>query len=100
MGGYPPIIITDESKINEKTLESRGFATTNIVSINNIMDSKKKENLFIAFGSDDEDGVDFLVGGIFEENPHEYNDVEYNDIEYNDVLHKKIPTKLTKSKNK
>jgi len=42
VGGYPPIIRVDDAKINEKTLETRGFATTNIVSISKIMDSKKK----------------------------------------------------------
>jgi len=47
IGGFPPIVRTEESDINKKTLESRGFATTNIVSISNIMDTKKKENLFI-----------------------------------------------------
>ncbi len=80
-GGYPPIIRIDESKISGKTLESRGFATTNIVSINNIMDSKKKENLFIAFGTEEEDGVDFLVGGMMDDGPLEYSDVAYEDIQ-------------------
>lgn len=41
MGGFPSIIRADED-ISEKTLESRGFATTNIVSISNIMDSKEE----------------------------------------------------------
>jgi hypothetical protein len=65
VGGFPPIIREDQAKIPEKTLESRGFATTNIVSINKIMDSKKKENIFIAFGSEDEDGADVLIQDMF-----------------------------------
>jgi hypothetical protein len=80
IGGFPPIIKIDDSGISEKTLESRGFATTNIVSINNIMDSKKKENLFIAFGSEEEDGIDFLIGEMLDNKPLEYNDVAYEDV--------------------
>lgn len=80
IGGFPPIIRTDDIKIGEKTLESRGFATTNIVSINNIMDSKKKENLFIAFGSDEENGTNFAIESMFTDRPHEYNDIVYKNI--------------------
>lgn len=85
IGGYPPIIKIDESKINEKTLESRGFATTNIVSINNIMDSKKKENLFIAFGTEEDDGIDFLVGGMMDNEPLEYSDIEYKNVQIKNI---------------
>lgn len=76
MGGFPSIIRADDD-ISEKTLESRGFTTTNIVSISNIMDSKKKENLFMAFGSEDEDGNDFVKQAIFSgsNRPNEYNDI-------------------------
>ena len=80
IGGFPPIVRIDDTKIAGKTLESRGFATTNIVSINNIMDSKRKENLFIAFGTDEEDGVDYGILGMFNENPYEYKDVVYKEI--------------------
>jgi len=90
IGGFPPIVSDTETKIGEKTLESRGFATTNIVSISNIMDSKKKENLFVAFGSEEEDGTDFIIGGMFDRKPHEYND----------IIYKKIPHKLSKSRRK
>lgn len=79
IGGFPPIIRIDDKKISDKTLESRGFSTTNIVSINNIMDLKKKENLFIAFGTEDEDGVDYTLGNMFTENPYEYKKVVYDD---------------------
>lgn len=80
IGGFPPLIRVDDVKISEKTLESRGFATTNIVSINKIMDSKKKENLFVAFGSEEEDGTDFAIEGMFNEKPYEYKDVVYKNI--------------------
>ncbi len=63
IGGFPPIIIVNKN-IEDKTLESRGFSTTNIVSINNIMDLKKKENLFIAFGTEEEDGIDSIYNDI------------------------------------
>ena len=74
LGGFPPIIRVDDAKIGEKTLEARGFTTTNIVNISNIMDTKKKENLFIAFGTEEEDGVDLLI-----DNPHEYKKVAYDE---------------------
>jgi len=78
LGGFPPLIRVEDIKPT-KTSETRGFGTTNIVSISNIMDSKKKENLFIAFGSEDEDGNDLLVSGLFD-NPHDYNRIIYKDI--------------------
>lgn len=80
IGGFPPIIRADDTEIREKTLESRGFATTNIVSISNIMDNKKKENLFIAFGTEDEDGVNYDIGNMFDINPHKFNQVKYKKI--------------------
>ena len=83
MGGFPPIIRENDTKISEKTLESRGFATTNIVSISNIMDTKKKENLYMAFGSEEEDGIDFIIQGMFDEKPNDYKD----------IIYEKIPTK-------
>jgi hypothetical protein len=79
MGGFPPIIRIDDAKVSEKTLESRGFGTTNIVSISNIMDSKKKENLFIAFGSEDEDGAR-MIDNMLDEEPHEYKDIVYKEL--------------------
>jgi len=80
IGGFPSIIRVDDDNINEKTLESRGFATKNIVSIRHIMDLKKKENLFMAFGSDEEDGIDFQIDAMFTENPHDYKDIAFNSV--------------------
>ena len=74
VGGFPSIILNDDI-INEKTLESRGFAATNIVSINNIMDSKKRENFFLAFGSDEDDTMHRVVDNMFTDNPFDYNDI-------------------------
>ena len=80
IGGFPSIIRAEDNKIPEKTLESRGFATTNIVSINNIMDSKKKENLFMAFGSEEEDGIDFMINAMMDRKPYEYDNIVYKSI--------------------
>ena len=91
IGGFPSIIRIDESDIDEKTLETRGFVTTNIVSISNIMDSKKKENLFMAFGSEDEDGVDLAIDNMLDNKPYQYSDIEYKDVDY-----KRKSTKRTK----
>lgn len=84
LGGFPPIVRVDD-KVVEKTLESRGFATTNIVSISNIMDSKKKENLFIAFGSDDEEAG---MAQYFEE-PENYTGISYRETKNMKLIPKK-----------
>lgn len=77
IGGFPSIVRIGDKNISEKTLESRGFATTNIVSISNIIDAKKKENLFTAFGSEEEDGID--TQSIFNRTPHDYDDIGMED---------------------
>ena len=43
-GGYPPIMKIEEGKL-DKVPENRGFSSTNIVSINDIMNMKKRTNL-------------------------------------------------------
>lgn len=75
IGGFPSIIL-ENNNINKKTLESRGFSATNIVSINNIMNSKKKENLFLAFGSDEEDGLNYAIENTFTDNPYDYDRID------------------------
>ena len=75
VGGFPSFVL-EENNISEKTLESRGFAATNIVSINNIMDSKKKENLFLAFGSEDEDTMGRIIESNFTDNPYDYETID------------------------
>lgn len=54
LGGYPPIVRTEESTISERAMETQGFATTKIVNIADIMQSKKKEDLYMAFGTEEE----------------------------------------------
>ena len=53
-GGFPTIKRIIDTDVESKALEDRGFST-NIVSIGEIMDSKKRENLFFAFGTDEDD---------------------------------------------
>ncbi|AYV85122.1 MAG: hypothetical protein Satyrvirus4_19 [Satyrvirus sp.] len=55
LGGFPPIVRIDDTKIKDKSLESRGFATTNIVNIGKIMAARKEEDLLSAFGPDFEE---------------------------------------------
>lgn len=80
VGGFPPIV-KKQKKIDQKTLESRGFASTNIVSINNIMNSKKKENLFTAFGSTNDDlDTEMAASRLFDGNSATINEIDYNDL--------------------
>lgn len=77
--GFPPIIRQDDAIPNEKKLESRGFST-NIVSIGNIIDTKKRENLFIAFGNEE----DNLMGGdILAERIEPFVDIKSEDVPKN-----------------
>lgn len=77
VGGFPSIVRIDDTNITGKTLETRGFATTNIASINDIMNLKKKENLFIAFGTDDEDGTDFNIEAMFPDRAYKFDNIIY-----------------------
>ena len=85
-GGFPSIIRIEDDNISRKTLESRGFTTTNIVNISNIMESKKKENLFLAFGTEEEDGVDYFIENMLDHTPNEFTEIDY----------KKIPKEIVK----
>lgn len=77
IGGFPPIkIIRKKTNLNEKKLETRGFSTTNIVDIGKIMESKKKESFFNAFGTENEDDMYMFVNS----RPHEFNDIKYKDV--------------------
>lgn len=73
IGGFPPIVRSQDDKINQKNLETRGFATTNIVSIGDIISRKKEQDLYFAFGSDEEDGYDAVVNNIIYTEPYNYN---------------------------
>lgn len=77
--GFPPLVRADDTAVPEGTLESRGFST-NIVNISNIIESKKKENLFLAFGSEDEDGIDYYMNNFVEQTPHKYSEFDYKNL--------------------
>lgn len=76
IGGFPPMVRANNNQINNQILNTRGFSNTNIVSIADIMNSKKKENLFIAFGSEDENGIDYSMGRLFTDNPIDYDKID------------------------
>lgn len=78
IGGFPSIIKIDNTEIKKETLETRGFGT-NIVGIGNIMKSNKKENLFMAFGNDDEEGFNY-ADSTFDNEPHDFQGIEYKNI--------------------
>lgn len=77
IGGFPPFVrVSDNKKLNQS--EPRGF-DTNVVSISDIINSKKKENLFIAFGDDEENGLTIseYFTRNFSENPNNYSTYSY-----------------------
>lgn len=88
IGGMIAIVRVEDPEVTEKTLESRGFATTNIVNISDIMEAKKKENLFIAFGSEEEDAIDFKIDAMLERTPDQYDDIKYKKIKLPKLLKK------------
>lgn len=77
-GGFPSIIkITTEIPI--KTLEQRGFDKS-IVSISEIINSKKNENFFAAFGIDnDESRINNKYDYYLDKTP--YNDMDLSQLE-------------------
>lgn len=83
-GGFPSLVRKEDTEITEKTLETRGFST-NIVNIGDIMESKKKENLFIA-GFEEEDAIDYAIENMLDVPPHEFSEISY----------KKLPKKLVR----
>jgi hypothetical protein len=81
LGGFPPIVRIDDVKPVENNLGTRGFASTNIVSINNIMNSKKKGNLFIAFdNAEEEGGYDLMSDTLLYEKPIEFSGINYKEM--------------------
>lgn len=75
MGGFPPLVILEDEPVPEKTLETRGLPSTNIVSIGNIINVKKKESLFSAFGSEEEESGEILLNDAFDYTPYEYDGI-------------------------
>jgi len=91
LGGFPPIYRIDDIKPTEatKTLESRGFTGSNIVSIDNILKSKKKE-AFITF-ENEEGGADMIIDNMLSTQPNQYDRIKYK---------KKLRRSKSKSKSK
>ncbi|AGF85238.1 hypothetical protein QJ854_gp544 [Moumouvirus goulette] len=75
MGGFPPIIRNKKNNIDDNILETRGFTTTNIVSIGDIINNKKKQDLYFAFGSDEEQGYDPTVMNMIYTEPNNYTSI-------------------------
>lgn len=80
MFGFPPIVRKTDIKPSKQTLESRGFSTTNIAGITDIMEKKKKNDAFIILGSDDESGFnDMELNSVLFDAPRTYNKISYKD---------------------
>lgn len=82
MFGFPPIVKKKEKKISTETLESRGFSTTNIIDIADILEKKKNRESFIILGSDEENGYNsenIEISAMLNDKPHTYNKIIYND---------------------
>ena len=86
VAGFPPLIREDDTPVAEKTLESRGFATTNIVKIADIMKTKQKENLYTAFGTTEEGAIDQKIQSFFDDKPHEYDSINYENIPKSNLI--------------
>lgn len=78
-GGFPPIIRIKKTISDKKILKPREFAPI-VVNISNIMNSKKKEDLFTAFNSDYEGGANIFVNNMFNDYPNEYAEIKYINI--------------------
>jgi hypothetical protein len=80
MGGFPPIVREDDVKESKTTLESRGFST-NIVSLTNIMEKKKKKDTFILLGTEEESGMSEmeLNSALLPHKPQTYSKVKFRD---------------------
>jgi hypothetical protein len=81
MGGFPPFVRKTDITKEEKPSELRGFSTTNIVNISNIMEKKKKD-VFLAIGSEEEGGFgeeDYLLSDALFESPESYDRITYKE---------------------
>jgi hypothetical protein len=78
MGGFPPFVRKTDTTTEEKPLGLRGFSTTNIVNISNILE-KKKTNTFLALSSDEESGVDeSLIDDMLYEKKDDSDDIVFD----------------------
>lgn len=118
MGGFPPIIREEDAKPTKEALELRGFATTDIVSIDKIMSAKKKGPLFIAFGDEEETGLgripensesqhnikfgnqaDFIINNLLFDQPYEYQHFLSSQLSENKTIDSER-LDITKNKSK
>lgn len=77
-GGFPSIIKIS-TEIPVKTLEQRGFDKS-IVSISEIINSKKNDNFFAAFGiGEDESRINNKYEYYLDNTP--YNDIDFSRFE-------------------
>lgn len=73
MGGFPPIKRKNQ-QLPIKKLDTRGFVSTNIVSIGNILNTTKKED-FISFDDNDGTNSDNMMSRFFS-TPNEYSIID------------------------
>lgn len=79
VGGYPPLYRKDDANTDKKIPETRGYGNTSIVKISDIMNYQKKTKFLSAFGTEDEDGGDFMFPELYE-TPHKYSGVKYKEL--------------------
>jgi hypothetical protein len=79
MYGYPPLVRVSEDAVEGSVLETRGFGAkkSNVVPIGEIMNVKKKENLFLAFGDESEDSETSKYESLLDIRP----DIQYEDLD-------------------
>jgi len=77
VGGFPPIVRIDDIKVDPSTLEIRGFASTNLVNIKDIITTQKKKNVFMSMDNDSETG--FNVDSFLHKKPKEYSKISYKE---------------------
>ena len=91
MGGFPPLVRKSDKRIEKKVLETRGYSGKDkIASIAEIMNTRKKQTLFLAFGNQDQDelgggrsdALDDYVGEILDNKMggHDYNKIVYKEL--------------------
>jgi len=81
LGGFPPFIRISDIKtddMNKTDIASRGFSSTNIINIRNIINKKPsipKENGALSYIEND-----FNTEKLLYNNPHQYTKISYKEI--------------------
>jgi hypothetical protein len=95
VGGFISIVRTEDTTLKKNVLENRGFSSTNIVSIAEIMNYKKKKDILDAFGQDNVEAgiltndIDLMDSIFFSESPNSYDGIEYKKVPNNLKVTKK-----------